>query len=121
MSGQILSKSQTIAFLHHLQGEEKSQNTIQKYLRDIHTFARFAANKSVNKQTVINYKQYLLQNRYAPRSVNSMLASLNSLFAFLGWNDCRIKAVKLQRQTYCPRERTLTRAEYMRLCNAARQ
>ena len=50
-----------------------------------------------------------------------MLASLNSLFAFLGWNDCRIKAVKLQRQTYCPRERTLTRAEYMRLCNAARQ
>ena len=66
MSGQILSKNQTIAFLHHLQGEEKSQNTIQKYLRDIHTFARFAANKSVNKQTVINYKQYLLQNRYPP-------------------------------------------------------
>ena len=50
-----------------------------------------------------------------------MLASLNSLFAFLGWVDCKVKSIKLQRQIYCSEEKELTKAEYMRLVNTARQ
>ena len=50
-----------------------------------------------------------------------MLASLNSLFSFLNWMDCRVKSIKLQRQIYCPEEKELTKAEYMRLVNAAKQ
>ena len=49
------------------------------------------------------------------------MASLNSLFAFLGWSDCRVKSIKLQRQIYCPEEKELTKAEYMRLVNTAKQ
>ena len=49
-----------------------------------------------------------------------MLASLNSLFAFLGWNDCKVKVIKIQRQIYCPEEKELTKAEYVRLINAAK-
>ena len=58
---------------------------------------------------------------YSARSVNSMIASLNSLFSFLGWTDCRVKSIKLQRQIYCPEEKELTKAEYMRLVNTAKQ
>ena len=50
-----------------------------------------------------------------------MIASLNSLFSFLGWTDCRVKSIKLQRQIYCPEEKELTKAEYMRLVNTAKQ
>lgn len=44
-----------------------------------------------------------------------------SLFSFLGWTDCRVKSIKLQRQIYCPEEKELTKAEYMRLVNTAKQ
>lgn len=50
-----------------------------------------------------------------------MLSSVNALFAFLGWMDCRVKAIKLQRQIYCPEEKELTKEEYRRLLDAARQ
>ncbi len=53
--------------------------------------------------------------------INSMLASLNSLFAFLGWVDLKVKSIKLQRQIYCPEETELTKAEYVRLINTAKQ
>ena len=48
-----------------------------------------------------------------------MLASINSLFAFLGWHDLKVKSLKLQQQVYCPEEKELTKAEYARLCRAA--
>ena len=44
-----------------------------------------------------------------------------SLFAFLGWMDCMVKSIKLQRQIYCPEEKELTKAEYIRLVNTAKQ
>lgn len=50
-----------------------------------------------------------------------MLASLNSLFMFLGWSDCRAKSIKLQRQVYCSKERELTKAEYTKLVNTAKK
>ena len=75
----------------------------------------------VTKETVIVYKGKLLSENYAVRSINSMLASLNSLFMFLGWENCRVKSVKLQRQIHCPEEKELTKAEYLRLVNAAKQ
>ena len=74
-----------------------------------------------HERSGLAYKNKLLSENYAVRSINSMLASLNSLFSFLGWTDCRVKSIKLQRQIYCPEEKELTKAEYMRLVNAAKQ
>ena len=48
-----------------------------------------------------------------------MLASVNSLFRFLGWSDIRVKSLKVQRQTYCAEEKELSKAEYLRLLRAA--
>ena len=48
-----------------------------------------------------------------------MLASINSLFSFLGWHDLKVKSLKLQQQVFCPEEKELTKAEYARLCRAA--
>ena len=83
--------------------------------------AAYLNGAEVTKETVITFKSKLLGESYSVRSINSMLASLNGLFSFLGWEDCRVKSVKLQRQIYCPEEKELTKAEYMRLVDTAKQ
>lgn len=105
-------------FKEHLILEERSENTIEKYLRDIRAFMIFLSENELTKETVIEYKKHL-QESYAVRSINSMLASINSLFDFLGWVELKVKSIKLQQQIYCPEEKELTRAEYERLCRTA--
>ena len=100
MASQILTEGLIAEFEYFLKREEKSQNTTEKYLRDVRAFAFFANCRAVTKDLVIEYKNFLIKH-YAVRSVNSMLASLNSLFLFLGWSNLRVKAVKLQREIYC--------------------
>lgn len=119
MKGRFITAKIIAEFKEHLILEERSTATIQKYIRDVKAFAEYA-NGAVIKETVIAYKKHL-QECYAVRSINSMLASINSLFAFLGWHDLKVKALKLQQQVYCPEEKELTKAEYARLCQAAQR
>lgn len=119
MKGRFITAKTIAEFKDHLILEERSAATIQKYIRDIKAFAKYAEG-AVTKETVIAYKKHL-QEHYAVRSVNSMLASINSLFVFLGWHDLKVKALKLQQQVYCPAEKELTKAEYTRLCKAAQR
>lgn len=121
MKGRILTSEAIDCFKKYLREEEKSENTIKKYLRDVRAFAAYLSGIEVTKETVIAYKSRLLAENYAVRSINSILASVNSLFAFLGWTDCKVKSIKLQRQVYCPEEKELTKAEYTRLVNTAKQ
>ena len=110
MKGRILTEEMIEEFSCYLKSEEKSKNTIAKYLRDVRAFAEYLSGAEITKETVIAYKNKLLSENYAVRSMNSMLASLNSLFSFLGWSDCKVKSIKLQRQIYCPEEKELTKA-----------
>lgn len=118
MKGRIITAKMIAEFKEHLILEERSEITVEKYIRDVKAFAKYAQNNAVTKETVIAYKKHLQEN-YAVRSVNSMLASINSLFAFLGWHDLKVKSLKLQQQVFCPEEKELTKAEYARLCRAA--
>ena len=118
MKGRIITAKAIAEFKEHLILEERSKITVEKYIRDVKAFAKYTQNSAITKETVIAYKKHLQEN-YAVRSVNSMLASINSLFAFLGWHDLRVKSLKLQQQVFCPEEKELTKAEYARLCRTA--
>lgn len=118
MKERFLTQNEITQFITYLVQEEKSQNTVEKYLRDVQSFSVFIGTGQVTKEAVIAYKRHLQSERYAVRSINSMLASVNSLFRFLGWSDCRVKTIKLQRQLCRPAEKELTKAEYTRLVNA---
>ena len=117
----ILTDKQLLEFSIYLKSEEKSENTIGKYIRDVKAFANYLDGKEITKETVVTYKNKLISENYAVRSINSMLASINCLFLFLGWEDLKVKVIKQQRQIYCPEEKELTKAEYMRLVNAAKK
>lgn len=119
MNGRKITEKIILNFENHLSEQEKSSSTIEKYIRDVRAFSAFTGRKAITKETVILYKKHLQKN-YAVRSVNSMLASVNSLFSFLGWHDLKVKSLKLQQQVFCPEEKELTKAEYYRLCTAAK-
>lgn len=106
-------------FQKHLIQEEKSSITIEKYMHDVKDFYIFVNNRVLTKDIVIEYKAQLTE-KYAVRSVNSKLASINSFLMFLGRQDCKVKSLKLQRETYSSEEKELTKAEYLRLLQAAK-
>ena len=80
-----LTQNEIQLFCIWLQSEEKSKNTIEKYCRDASAFAGYLAGSAVTKEKVVAYKTRLIEENYAVRSVNSILASLNSLFSFLDY------------------------------------
>lgn len=121
MEERILKNCQIQKFSDYLVREEKSNATCEKYIRDIHGFRMFAGNNQVTKELVVAWKKMLMENGYAVRSINSMLASVNSLLSFLGWHDCKVKNIRLQRQIYCTEDKELTKAEYLRLLEASKK
>ena len=104
---------------HHLQQEEKAAGTSEKYLRDIKRFGVWLGEQAVTKETAAAWREHLAAQGYAPVTINSMLAALNSLFHFLEWEECRVKFLKIQRRLFREENRELTRSEYDRLLSAA--
>ena len=109
------------AFGAYLRENEKSTATVEKYQRDARAFAEFLGNRELSREFVLAYKQYIIEKGYAARSINSMIASVNAFLEFLGRPECRVKSLKLQRQVFCPEEKELTKAEYLRLVETAKK
>lgn len=106
-------------YQNHLEEEEKSELTIEKYLRDVRAFLRWAKGREIDKSLVKEYKEELKPS-YAVTSINSMLASVNSYLLYTGCGDCRVKTIKQQRRLFSAEEKELTRQEYQRLLSASR-
>ncbi len=104
--------------------DEKSAATINKYMHDVERFVSYCEDEDVaevSKMTSINYKESLIRSgRYSARSINAMLAAVNSFFKHMNWHDCVVKALKIQQDTVRSADRELTKEEYERLLNAAR-
>lgn len=108
-------------FAAYLRQEEKSTATQEKYLRDVQAFCRYADRNEITKELVVAWKKRLVEQKYAVRSINSMLASVNSLLDFLGLSACKVKNIRTQQQTYCAEDKELTKAEYLRLLAASKK
>ena len=118
MEERIITLTMLEDFRQQLINEERSPATIEKYLRDVQHFVCFTEGKMLSRQIILAYKAKLGEY-YAVSSANSMLAAMNALLRYLGWEDLCIKQFKLQRQVYLPEEKELTRAEYERLVTTA--
>ncbi len=121
MKDRMITEKLLQEYKAYLIREEKSRATCDKYLRDVCNLEEFMDGKPVTKELLCAWKKHLMDNGYAVRSINSMLASANSFLNFMGWNDCRVKNLRLQRQIYCAADKELTKSEYLRLLTAAEQ
>lgn len=106
-------------FKIYLYEGERSDNTIEKYMRDIRFFREWLQGRNIDKSVVIEYKKELCK-RYAVKSVNSMLSSINTFFAFMGWYDLKVKTLKIQRRIFADKSKELSKVEYERLLIAAK-
>ncbi len=120
MRKRMITNSAIMAFEKHLKDDEKSENTVAKYLHDLYYFLNFTQSKPIEKAMILEYKA-ALGEQYAPASANSMIAALNAFLRFMGWMDCCIKQFKVQKKAFCSEEKELTKAEYIRLVNAAKE
>jgi len=117
----ILTNERIYEFATYLRREEKSAATQEKYLRDVRAFCKHTSGDEISKALVVDWKKYLMEQGYAVRSINSMLASVNCLLDFLGLSACKVKNIRMQRQTYCAEDKELTKAEYLRLLQASKK
>ena len=119
MKDRFLEPSQLLRLESALRREERSPGTIEKYLRDARAFLTWLDGGAVGQETAAQWKQSLLERRLAPATINSMLAAVNKLFSVLGWTECRVKPLRVQRQMFRDAGRELTREDYFRLLRAA--
>lgn len=113
-------KTQIDDYLSHLRDEEHSPATIKQYWHDILCFFSFLDTGELTREAALSYKERLEQE-YRPVSVNAKLSALNSFFSFIGRSDLKLKFLKIQKSAYCSAEKELSKAEYLRLVDAAKE
>lgn len=100
--------------------EEKSDATIEKYTTEVNNFINYLDGRELVKERVMEYKK-ILTEKYAPASVNTVIASLNSFFEFIGEPKLKVKSLKIQKRIFSDKEKDLSREEYKRLLLAAQK
>lgn len=116
----ILSAEKLAEFERYLIQEEYGAATIEKYLRELRIFRGWLNGRVVDKEIMAGFKAYLQEENYAPCTVNAKLSALNVFFRFAGWDECRVKFLRIQRQLFRNQSKELSREEYGRLLKAAR-
>ena len=119
MKANLITEKRISAFAQKLRQEERSLATLEKYLRDVAALAQWLHGRPVTKELAAAWKTALLENGLAPSTVNTKLAAVNHFFICMGWPECRVKPLRLQRKLFREDRRELTRAEYDRLVSTA--
>ena len=115
-----LSAKQIRCYGAYLREQERADSTVQKYLHDLAALLAYLRGRALTKAVLLEWKGDLA-GRYAPASVNTMLAAVNGFLRFMGWGELTVRFLKIQKALFCDERRELTRADYVRLVNTARR
>ena len=108
-------------FEKHLKEEEKAENTINKYLRDISEFYEWNGNSNdVTKDDLLDYKDHLKKSKLKTSSINSKISSLNAYFTYTENESLKLKVIKCQKSLFGSKEKELTKYEFNKLYEAAK-
>ncbi len=121
MTQKINQTEMLLKFKKNMKTGEKSQATIEKYLRDTKQFLEeLGEGSEITKDRVIAYKESLAE-RYAVTSANSKVAAVNCFLRTAGCEGCSVKSFKVQKNVFRTKERELTKEEYIRLVKTAQR
>lgn len=116
----ILTQEAIERYATHLREQERAGNTISKYRHDLDALYQWLDGRALTKAKMIEWKEHLVAV-YVAASVNSMLTAANGFLDFMDWRELIIKPLKIQKSLFCDEGRELTKDEYVRLVEAARQ
>lgn len=114
-----LTKKLISNYLVHLRETERSSHTISKYAHDLCELLTYLNGEPLTKNILIKWKEWLIAG-FAPASVNSMLVAVNGYLTFMGWQDLKVKLLKIQKPMFTDETKELSSKEYKRLVNAAK-
>ena len=108
----VINEEMTEEYLTYQREQERSQATLQKYKHDLNALLmEFLKGKELTKTAQISWKDLI--SKYAPASVNAMLAAMNGYVKYMGWMELLVKPLKIQKSLFLEEEKKLTREEYM--------
>lgn len=119
--GHMLTNEKLVDFKKKLKEEEYGSATVEKYLRELRIFQEWMKDGAVDKEAMAGYKAHLQKENYAPATINSKLSALNVFFRFVGWDECRVKFLRIQRRLFRNQSKELSRGEYEKLLRVARE
>ena len=119
MESRRIDSLQLGAFSQQLTMEEREAGTIEKYMREVKKFALWQGRRKVTKETVSEWKEQLRTAGYKPETVNGKLSAVNKFLSCMGWGECCVKYLKIQRRLFRSTGRELTKDEYTRLVETA--
>ena len=114
-----ITGEQIAAFAAWLRAQERSEGTIENYVRAVRAFVAWLDGRGAAAETAAAWKRELVRQGYAPGTVNNKLAALNQFFRQQGWTECCVKPLRLQKRLFRSADRELNREEYGRLLSAA--
>ena len=113
-----ITESEIQAFENSLYLNEKSKATVKKYVKAVEKLAEYLEDGEFTRHRLLEYREYL-QTKNKAQTVNGALSAINAFLDFCGWQECRVKFLKVQRQAFLQEARELSKKEYERLLNAA--
>ena len=119
MDGHILTIGHLISFKQQLRSEEREQSTIEKYMRELKLLGAWLVERPVTAEIVSGWKNYLRTAGYKPETINGKLSAVNKFLSCMGWGECCVKYLKIQRRLFRSTGRELTKDEYTRLVETA--
>mgnify|MGYP005765331575 FL=1 len=115
-----MTERDLINFGNYLMERENSPATIEKYMRDVQKFYEFSSDGVICKEELLRYKEWLIK-KYAVSSVNSMLVALNQFLGYMELGSLRLKRLKEQKSCVEITGRALSKKEFRKLVQMARQ
>ena len=121
MEKRAITSERISAFAAQLRLEERRAGTIENYLRGVRELAVWLKGGEVTRPALTAWRESLEARGLSPATINAKAAAVNKFFAFQGWGECRVRALKVQRRLFREEGRELTREEYQCLVSAARE
>lgn len=92
-------KDKLADFITDLKYQEKSASTLTKYKTDILKFIDYIQHdQPITKDDTMAFKDYLFEQGYSPRSINSYVVALNKFMYWLNLGQLTIKKLKMQQR-----------------------
>ena len=108
------------AFGAELHLNEKSKATVEKYTMAVRRLMEYLQGMELTKVRLLEYRKYL-QTQMKAQTVNGALSAIHAFLDFAGWQECKVKFLKVQRQAFLNESRELSKAEYKRLLSVAKK
>lgn len=86
-------------WLDILNDNELSKNTLKRYRINITSFIKFVSDKPIVKRTILEYKDYLLNDKkYLISTANNYLIITNKFLKYLKLDELQVKIYRVQRR-----------------------